>query len=136
MRRIAKRWWFWLGAVGLAITVLCIFAVYPRESWVENMSRQLKPGMKVTETADLRIYVEPTEYQLFVDTASGDFPVFIRPTPRLFGPRQILRLTFTFDCKRIKSVQMIKPDPDTRTIFERLRDEYGYQATKINRWLR
>jgi hypothetical protein len=54
MRRLAKRWWFWLTSVSLGVIVLAgLLTAIPNHTSLEAVARKVKVGMEKEEVDEL-----------------------------------------------------------------------------------
>ena len=144
IRRLVRRWWFWLGAAGLAAVVLAgVIATSTPSDSTADAFRKVMVGMTKDEVDQLVGEFNGPDNSVnrlgarWTDE-SGDEHWSVRyraPTGRCWAdPTECLFVDF--DCgpmnrTKAKQVLILNNPQDARTLWERIRDEYRYQKRRL-----
>jgi hypothetical protein len=128
MRSLLKRWWFWVGAVGLAVIVLAgVVATCIAITATQGDFSKIQVGM-TKEEVDKLIGDKQIRTNDF-----GNMGVisFYKKGPRLLNGPEMLALGFAKGSE-IKVVTCHHNKfTDERTLWQRAQDEYRYQRRRL-----
>jgi hypothetical protein len=132
MRSLVKRWWFWLGAVGLAVIVLAgVVAVFTAGDSAGAAFRKVKVGMTIGE---LHRLIGDGDEDLEFRGGSLQFLYKEKELRFWRSPHERLDVTFDVDGSepnKVASVSIVQGGPDKRTLWQRIQDEYRYQKYRL-----